>query len=191
LTRTLLCRCRWLNLVPSDAARRGATGGFGISPWEDDDTRYFCDTAAPPARLARSVEGVVSARLQCDPRSPHSDKFPAEIHLWKLGGLAMSRTSAPPVNIVRTKGHLRRDPVITGSSAIARGARTLPRLRVPRSKHPPKFPTSGRWARISARADACRPGSVLPGTRRAPGSCASARCGYRVNSGRVSRTSVR
>ncbi len=39
------------------------------------------------------------------------DDFPAEIHLWKIGGLAMSRTSAPPVDVVRTKDHLRREPV--------------------------------------------------------------------------------
>ena len=36
------------------------------------------------------------------PKNQLSDEFPAEIHLWKLGGLAMSRTSAPPVNVVRT-----------------------------------------------------------------------------------------
>jgi hypothetical protein len=40
-----------------------------------------------------------------------NDDFPAEIHLWKIGGLAMSRTSAPPVDVVRTKDHLRREPV--------------------------------------------------------------------------------
>jgi AraC-like DNA-binding protein len=45
------------------------------------------------------------------PKNSLVDEFPAEIHLWKLGGLAMSRTSAPPVDVVRTKGHLRRDPV--------------------------------------------------------------------------------
>jgi AraC-like DNA-binding protein len=44
-------------------------------------------------------------------KHPADDAFPAEIHLWKLGALAMSRTSAPPVNVVRTKGHLRRDPI--------------------------------------------------------------------------------
>jgi AraC-like DNA-binding protein len=37
--------------------------------------------------------------------------FPAEVHLWKLGGLAMSRTSAPPVRVTRTKSNLKRDPV--------------------------------------------------------------------------------
>jgi len=37
--------------------------------------------------------------------------FPAEVHLWKLGGLAMSRTSVPPVSVARTKSNLRRDPI--------------------------------------------------------------------------------
>jgi AraC-like DNA-binding protein len=49
--------------------------------------------------------------LDVAPRHPTSDEFLAEIHLWKMGGLAMSRTSAPPVQVVRTKGHLRHDPV--------------------------------------------------------------------------------
>jgi AraC-like DNA-binding protein len=45
------------------------------------------------------------------PNRSTGDLFAAEIHLWKLGALAMSRTSAPAVHVVRTKGHLRRDPV--------------------------------------------------------------------------------
>ena len=37
--------------------------------------------------------------------------FQAEVHLWKLGGLAMSRTSTPPVRVARTKSKLQRDPI--------------------------------------------------------------------------------
>ena len=37
--------------------------------------------------------------------------FPAEVHVWKLGGLAMSRTSVPTVRVARTKSNLRRDPI--------------------------------------------------------------------------------
>ena len=37
--------------------------------------------------------------------------FPAEVRVWKLGGLAMSRTSVPPVRVARTKSNLRHDPV--------------------------------------------------------------------------------
>src|SRR5271165_1491195 len=44
-------------------------------------------------------------------KNPTGDGFPAEIRLWKLGGLAVSRTSAPPLHVVRAKGHLRYDPV--------------------------------------------------------------------------------
>jgi AraC-like DNA-binding protein len=49
--------------------------------------------------------------LEVLPKHAAGDEFLAEIHLWKLGGLAMSRTSAPPSNVTRTKGHLRREPV--------------------------------------------------------------------------------
>jgi hypothetical protein len=45
------------------------------------------------------------------PKHASGDEFPAEIHLWKLGGLAMSRTVAQPVDVVRAKNNLRRDPV--------------------------------------------------------------------------------
>jgi len=45
------------------------------------------------------------------PKHPTGDEFPAEIHIWTLGGLAMSRTIAPPVDVVRAKSNLRRDPV--------------------------------------------------------------------------------
>jgi hypothetical protein len=45
------------------------------------------------------------------PKNPTSDGFPGETRLWRLGGLAMSRTSAPPVDVARTRAHLRRDAV--------------------------------------------------------------------------------
>ena len=44
------------------------------------------------------------------PKNQLGDQFPAEIYLWTLGGLAVSRTIAPPV-IFRTKRHLRHDPI--------------------------------------------------------------------------------
>jgi hypothetical protein len=37
--------------------------------------------------------------------------FEAEVHLWKFGGLAMSRTSVPPVRVARTKSNLKHDPI--------------------------------------------------------------------------------
>ena len=38
-------------------------------------------------------------------------EFVAENSAWKLGGVVMSRVSAPPVRVVRTKAQVRRDPV--------------------------------------------------------------------------------
>ena len=37
--------------------------------------------------------------------------FLAEVHLWKLVGLAMNRTSVPPAGVARTKSNLKRDPI--------------------------------------------------------------------------------
>src|SRR6516164_7259441 len=45
------------------------------------------------------------------PKNGVDDAFPAEVHVWRLGGLAISRSSAPPRDVVRTKTHLRHDPV--------------------------------------------------------------------------------
>jgi AraC-like DNA-binding protein len=44
------------------------------------------------------------------PKGPMGDGFPGETRLWKLGGLVMSRTTAPPAHVARTRDHLRRDP---------------------------------------------------------------------------------
>ena len=49
--------------------------------------------------------------LEIVPQQPGTTEFPASIHLWKLGGLAMSRTSAPSVTVMRSKRLVRRDPV--------------------------------------------------------------------------------
>jgi len=53
-------------------------------------------------------ESVFEVVRTSDP--PHNG-FSAEVHLWNLGGFAMTRTTAPPVHILRTKSHLRRNPV--------------------------------------------------------------------------------
>jgi len=45
------------------------------------------------------------------PKDPIGDGFAGEIRLWSLGGLAMTSTMAPSIQILRTGGHLRRDPV--------------------------------------------------------------------------------
>ena len=49
--------------------------------------------------------------LDIAPKQPPGCGFPAETHLWSLGGFAMSRTMAPPVDVVRMKGNLTRAPV--------------------------------------------------------------------------------
>ena len=90
-----LVLCRWI----------------GLNLREDNDARYFHDPAAPPERSVRSLAGVYRSVFDVVRKSPVGDKFQAQVHLWKLGGLGMSRTSAPPVDVVRSKGHLRRDPV--------------------------------------------------------------------------------
>ena len=41
---------------------------------------------------------------------PTDDEFLAKNVVWKLGSLVMSRVAAPPVRVVRTKAHVRRDP---------------------------------------------------------------------------------
>ncbi len=49
--------------------------------------------------------------IEVIPKQPTRYGFPAHIHMWNLGGLAVSRTSAPPVRVVRTKDNLRCDPI--------------------------------------------------------------------------------
>jgi len=64
--------------------------------------------------------------FEVTPKDLTGDGFSGETRLWNLGGFAISRTSASPVDVVRTKGHLGGIRSIIGSSAIARAARTLP-----------------------------------------------------------------
>ncbi len=52
-----------------------------------------------------------SSVFEVIPKDQMGDWFPGEIRLWNFGGLAMSRTIAPSSQILRTKGHLRREPV--------------------------------------------------------------------------------
>jgi AraC-like DNA-binding protein len=52
----------------------------------------------------RSVCEIIPAR-------PTVDGFQAEVRLWSLGGLAVSRSISPPLQAVRSKRHLRREPI--------------------------------------------------------------------------------
>jgi hypothetical protein len=78
------------------------------------------------------------------PKSPTGDGFSGETRLWKLGGLVMSRTTAPPAHVARTRDHLRRDPADHGSSAIACAAGISPRRRIQKSKYPRECLSCGR-----------------------------------------------
>ena len=49
--------------------------------------------------------------LDIVPKQAIGDAFAAQTHIWKLGGLAMSRTTSAPVYVSRTKSNLRGDPV--------------------------------------------------------------------------------
>jgi AraC-binding-like domain len=51
-----------------------------------------------------------SSVFEVIPDDPLGDGFPGETGLWKLDGLVMSRTTALPGRVIRTKHHLRHDP---------------------------------------------------------------------------------
>jgi len=71
----------------------------------------FATQALRPRDQLEAWRDWYSPTFDVVPKRPTGDGFPAEIYLWTLPGLAVSRTSAPSVLIARTKGHLRRDPV--------------------------------------------------------------------------------
>src|SRR6516225_10151391 len=124
------------------------------------------------------------------PRHAAGDEFTAEMRMWKLGGLAMSRTISPPVNVVRAKSNLRREPVdhwvISYCARGALGPNGGCRARSTCESAVPLVVGAG----ILARTDACRPGPVLSGARRLPGYRAAARWVARVDPGHASRTSA-
>ena len=45
------------------------------------------------------------------PKYPNDCGFPAEIRVWRLGGVAVTQSTTPPLYVARTKTHLKRDPV--------------------------------------------------------------------------------
>jgi hypothetical protein len=76
--------------------------------------------------------------------------FPAEVHLWKFGGLAMSRTSvSPPLVSNERSATSSAIPSIIGSSATASGARISRTQLGPGSKYPRKCHFSVRSAKNS------------------------------------------
>ena len=119
-----------------------------------------------------------------------SDGFPAEIHLWMLGGLAINRTIASSAHVVRSRRHLRHEPVdhwvISYCAPGAHFARTAD-IEV---EVPPGVPYLWSWdknsctsERMSIASSSCwratrsvtwrrcsTPPSELPSTRRSDGS---------------------
>jgi hypothetical protein len=81
------------------------------------------------------------------PTVPAGDGFAGETRLWNLGTVVVSRTTAPPARVTRTRSHLRRDPTDHWVlSFCVRGAH-LTRIadmevEVPRACH-----SFGRWVR--------------------------------------------
>ena len=71
----------------------------------------FTTQALHPRDQFEAWRGWHQPVLDFLPRQSTRYGFPAEVHLWKLGDLAMSRTSVPPVSVARTKSNLRRDPI--------------------------------------------------------------------------------
>jgi AraC-like DNA-binding protein len=89
-------------------SRRGAPVSKAAAAMTPDT---FTTQTFRPRDQAEAWQEWFQPVLDVVPTNPNGYTFPAEIHLWQLGGLAMSRTSAPPVTVTRTKGHLRHDPV--------------------------------------------------------------------------------
>src|SRR6516164_8215767 len=109
-----MCLNLSVSMIKQGAQRRSRPGHYrrlrhGF--WEDDGTGYFHHTAAPPEDLFEAWRQWHQPVLDFLPQQSTRYGFPAEVHLWKLGGLAMSRASAPPVSVARTKRNLRRDPI--------------------------------------------------------------------------------
>ena len=98
------------------------------------------------------------------PEQSTSYEFPAELHLWELGGLAMSRTSVS-------------------------GARISRRRLGQRSKYPQKCPFSLRSDQNSCTSGRISTGSSCLWRATLPEYCISARCRLRVGNGYASWTS--
>ena len=129
--------------------------------------------------------------LEVIPKNLMGDGFPAEIHIWRLGGFAISRTKAPPVDVLRVKGNLRRDPVDHWVlSYCARRPLGHDCKHLARSTFESALPLVV-GTRIPARADACRPGPVHYDARRIPGYCTDARCRSGIDLGYAARSCAR
>ena len=71
----------------------------------------FSTRALRPQDQLEAWREWYSSVFEVTPKDQAGDGFASEIRLWNLGGLAMTRTIAPSIHVLRTKGHLKRDPV--------------------------------------------------------------------------------
>jgi len=118
ITQNQLDNCLILSVSMSNypcALRRcapgGATGGFGKASGRTMTPDTFTTQPLRPRDQFEAWREWHQPVLDFLPRQSTMYGFPAEVHLWKLGGLAMSRTLVPPVSVARTKSNLRRDPI--------------------------------------------------------------------------------
>ena len=98
-------------MVPSGAAGSGTIGGFGMASGRTMTPDTFTTQPLRPQDQFEAWREWHQPVLDFLPQQSTRYGFPAEVHLWKLGSLAMSRTSVPPVSVARTKSNLRRDPI--------------------------------------------------------------------------------
>ena len=99
------------NPVPCGAARLDATGGFDIASGRTMTPDTF---TTQPLRSQDQFEAWREWHqpvLDFLPTQSTRYGFHAEVHLWKLGGLAMGWASVPPVSVARTRSNLKRDPI--------------------------------------------------------------------------------
>jgi AraC-like DNA-binding protein len=71
----------------------------------------FATHAVRPLDQFEAWREWYSSVFEVIPEDRGSDGFAGEVRVWNLGGLAMTRTVAASVHILRAKGHLKRDPV--------------------------------------------------------------------------------
>ena len=65
----------------------------------------------PISRQLEVWRGWYDSVFDTESRQSMDEGFPAENLTWKLNGFAVSRVSAPAISVVRTKTHIRRNPV--------------------------------------------------------------------------------
>ena len=71
----------------------------------------FATHSLPAPQQLDGWRGWFHSVFDLTPRQLPDRGFPAETRLWKLDGLAISRVSAPAIQVVRTKTLIRRNPV--------------------------------------------------------------------------------